>query len=140
MPVNRNNKFKRLFPKAVEFDAHLRELSDKFKKSLTKEEKEYMKYVGKLDELTKLDPKQVKDKELVRIIELVHNDDHKKTASLAQSLGMDFPDENPFTAYPLIEAATYYYGWRRNNEFADHAMMYINAVYSAQNGNGKKGK
>jgi hypothetical protein len=53
---------------------------------------------------------------------------------------MDFPDANPFSAYPLIEQATYYYGWRRNSAFADHATMYINAVYSAQNGNGKKGK
>lgn len=136
MGGNRVKKFLRLFPKAKGLWGATNDLSKKFQRTLTKEQKEYLAYKGETRNLTKLDPAKLKDKDLARIIQLVKKDEYKKIASLANELGISFEKKSPWSEYPLLEAAVGgYYGYSdiKSGKMAEHAIAYINAVYKKGN-------
>lgn len=133
MAGNRKKKFLRLFPKAVHLEMHTRDLADRFRKELTETEKTYIKHTSYREILKKLNPAQIKDTELRKLIRIMQSDQHEKVRAICSDLDIYFPETgDPFKDYPLLSNNSGYYSPSRKAGFAEHAVIYINAVCSGK--------
>lgn len=138
MPSNRLDKFKRLFPQAIEITQFVR---DNFEKALKKlPEAERMSYAyakaGLSSRLRQYDPKKIDDPELVQAIAAA-SVDSSRLRTLVQgaqdALGAEVKGlpkvTNPLAPYPLATLVANSYG---GEKYREHIYFYINALYKAR--------
>lgn len=138
LSANRVDKFRRLFPQAIDAHVQVEKLYKEWTKSVPKDALAAWTlnnlHYGLRGDLLRLDTKKVDDpalKEAVRLLTIdLTSIDHQR--KLFRQLGIhgNFGGqrvENPLTKYPLFDSSVL----RRN---PDHVYHYLNAAYAAKKG------
>lgn len=140
MHLNRLNKFKRDFPKAIRADAPLKELCDEEIKAIKESALDAwnLERSGYLEFMKSLDPTRLKDPKLKKYVEVARNKEMAKVVERVHScrrcFASFFPKEvnellydqtlDVATAYPLAAAVRHGY-----DHVKDDLIIYMNAKY-----------
>lgn len=136
MPANRLDKFKRLFPQAIEISQFIRDTCRASLSALPADERLAYAYsrAGLTSRLRRYDPTKIHDPELVKAIRAASVDDAKARTIMRgalDALGSEALDglprvTDPFAKYPLALLAM------PGPDRGEHVYFYINALYKAR--------
>lgn len=132
VPSNRQNKFLRLFPQAKTVSDAIKEIADKWKNSLTSEDKKtlayHLKYARSRGMVRSIDLHKVDDpaiKEVVKYISKDFDDQLRQFDQMSKLIHIMLPSiPDAFQKYTMLSLHHF-------TQCPDHAYMYVNAVYNS---------
>jgi hypothetical protein len=132
VPSNRQAKFIRLVPSAIQFETEAKSLFNNWRKGIGRLDNKAMSLPYQtLARLQSLNPKKINDDELRRAVRASQRDltKHKEVARMFSPLGLSISigrGSSPLDKYPLFVDSL------RSNGPGSHVYLYFNAVYAAR--------